>query len=417
MLAALLTLAAGCAPAQEDATLEIAQDPEDGICAVGEQATFTVRLVADGRPARGEVGYELTLDGARRLDAGTVQVGAEPGVIAASLDEPGVVRCKATYTVEGNTQSVLAGVAFSPERIEPTATEPPDFDEWWAQQRALLAATPVDAQVEERDPPQGVRALYKVSLATIEGRRVHGWLAVPEGEGPAPAVIAFSGAGVSGISPAGAVGGALQGFLSMHIIHHDFDVEIPAERAAELKAGELAGYTTLGRESRETYYFRYVILGCLRAIDFLASRPEWDGQTLICTGSSQGGGLSLIAAGLHEQVSALAANVPGLCDHTGRFFGRPSGWPRLIPSDDPNDPVAQVAPYYDAVNCARRFHGPALLMVGLIDGTCPPMTVYSAYNVLDGPKQMLVFPRMGHAIPPEWSDHRWQWLRQQAGLE
>jgi len=55
-------------------------------------------------------------------------------------------------------------------------------------------------------------------------------------------------------------------------------------------------------------------------------------------------------------------------------------------------------------------------MVGLIDRTCPAMTVYSAYNVLSGPKEMLVFPSMGHAIPPEWGTYRWDWLCRQAGL-
>ncbi len=34
-----------------------------------------------------------------------------------------------------------------------------------------------------------------------------------------------------------------------------------------------------------------------RAIDFLASQPEWDGRILIVTGSSQGGGQAIVAAG------------------------------------------------------------------------------------------------------------------------
>ncbi|MGE4535414.1 acetylxylan esterase, partial [Halomonas sp.] len=246
----------------------------------------------------------------------------------------------------------------------------------------------------------------------------HGWLDLPAGGGPAPGLMIFTAAGVSGASPAAAVDGARRGFLSMHIIHHDFDVELPREEADALRAGALNGYPLFGRESRETYYFRAVFLGCVRALDLLTSRPEWDGQHLICTGSSQAGGLSIVIAGLDPRVTALAANVPALCDHTGLQQGRASGWPRLIPRDDPFGVVAtEVAPYFDAVNFARRFRGASWVTVGLIDTTCPPTSVFSAYNVLPEPKRILIFPRMGHAVPREYSTDRWDFIMEQAGLK
>ena len=61
--------------------------------------------------------------------------------------------------------------------------------------------------------------------------------------------------------------------------------------------------------------------------------------------------------------------------------------------------ATQVAPYFDAVNFARRFwapRGPA----GLVDSTCPSTIAY---------------PRMGHAIPPEYSTDRWKLIMEQAG--
>ncbi len=401
-------------PAQP--TVEVVQDREDGLYHVGEAATFTVRLLVGDQPQEGTVSYTLSLDGATVLETGEVPVGATPGIISGTLEEPGILRCTVAATVGDTRVSGLAAAAFDPEQIEPTTPDPEDFDEFWAAQKALLAEVPMDAQLEERDAPQGVGALFKVSLANVDGRRVYGWLALPEGGGPAPGLMTFTAAGVSGISASAAVAGATQGFVSMHIIHHNFDVETPPEVTAALKAGELATYYRDGRESRDTYYFRHVFLGCVRAIDLLTSRPEWDGEHLTVTGSSQAGGLSLVLAGLDERVTALAANVPGLCDHTGLQHGRASGWPRLIPADDPFGPVAQVAPYFDAVNFARRFDGPAWVTVGLIDNTCRPTSVYSAYNVLSGPKTMLVFPRMGHAVPREYRTERMAWIKQHSGM-
>ncbi len=414
--AALVLLAAGLAVAEP--TLEVVQDHEDGLYACGEDATFSVRLLdADGNPQEATVSYTLTLDGAEKLGAGEVSVGDDPAPITGSLDRPGVLRCTAWTTVDDARIYGFGGAAYEPEQIEPTATVPEDFDEWWDSQKALLAQIPMDAQLEEREAPEGVRSLFKVSLANVDGRRVHGWLALPDTDEPAPGQMTFTAAGVRGISPATVTAWARQGFVSMRIIHHDFDVEISKEDAAALKSGELAGYYHEGRDSRDTYYFRHVFLGCVRALDLLTSRPEWDGEHLVVTGSSQGGGLSLCLAGLDDRVTALAANVPALCDHTGLQQDRPSGWPRLIPRDAPHGQVAQVAPYFDAVNFARRFDGPAWVAVGLIDRTCPAMTVYSAYNVLSGPKKMLVFPGMGHAVPPEYGSDRVEWIRQVAGLE
>jgi len=137
-------------------------------------------------------------------------------------------------------------------------------------------------------------------------------------------------------------------------------------------------------------------------------------------GSSQGGALSLITAGLDPRISALAANVPAMCDHSGLAFGRISGWPRLVPKDKdgkPNAKVFEVARYYDAVNFARKITVPAVVGVGLIDRTCPATTVFSAYNVLRGPKQMDIAPLMGHAFNPAFRKLWSSFVLEQAGLK
>ena len=43
----------------------------------------------------------------------------------------------------------------------------------------------------------------------------------------------------------------------------------------------------------------------------------------------------------------------------------------------------------------------AIMSVGFIDVTCPPSTCYAAYNCLQGPKQMINRPLMGHAAPAD----------------
>ena len=52
--------------------------------------------------------------------------------------------------------------------------------------------------------------------------------------------------------------------------------------------------------------------------------------------------------------------------------------------------------YYDAVNFARRIKCPTVINLGLIDTCVPPTTAFSAYNVLQGPKTLVVSPDLGH---------------------
>jgi cephalosporin-C deacetylase-like acetyl esterase len=159
----------------------------------------------------------------------------------------------------------------------------------------------------------------------------------------------------------------------------------------------------MGRESRETYYFRRVFLSFVRVIDFLTSQPDWDGKHMIVYGSSQGGGSTLAAAGLDPRVTCAAANVPALCDHLGLLIGRPSGWPKIVPSPDAKAELV-TAQYFDGVNFARHITCPIMVSVGLRDTTCPATTGLAAYNAIaHDQKRMMIFPTMGHAIDPEWN--------------
>jgi hypothetical protein len=64
----------------------------------------------------------------------------------------------------------------------------------------------------------------------------------------------------------------------------------------------------------------------------VASRPDWDKTHFVVAGGSQGG-QALVTAGLSPRVTALAADVPALCDLTGNAVGRYDGWPLMVEPD------------------------------------------------------------------------------------
>jgi cephalosporin-C deacetylase-like acetyl esterase len=145
-----------------------------------------------------------------------------------------------------------------------------------------------------------------------------------------------------------------------------------------------------------------MFLRLVRAIDFLTEQPEWDGRTVAVYGSSQGGAQAIAAAGLDSRVSFFVAGVPAMCDHTGFLANRISGWPKFVPTGEksPSAAVVSAIRYYDAVNFAARAKAPGYFTVGFIDTTCPPSSVYAAYNALRTPKDIFHDIKAGHTNTP-----------------
>jgi cephalosporin-C deacetylase-like acetyl esterase len=217
-----------------------------------------------------------------------------------------------------------------------------------------------------------------------------------------PAILTVHGAGVSSSNLGGAAGWAKEGALALDINAHGLPNGREKEFYDALAAGDLNNYRTRGRQSRETIYFLGMFLRLLRAIDFLAAQPEWDGRTLVVSGSSQGGFQAITAAGLDARVSFFVAGVPAGCDHTGSLVGRIAGWPKFIATSEAPPPreVVEAVRYFDCVNFAARAKAPGFFTVGFIDTTCPPTSVYAAYNALKTPKEIHHDIAAGHTNTP-----------------
>jgi cephalosporin-C deacetylase-like acetyl esterase len=182
-----------------------------------------------------------------------------------------------------------------------------------------------------------------------------------------------------------------------------------------LRTGALSGYQGFGLEDKTRYYYYRVYLGCVRANDFMATLPKWDGRNLAVTGGSQGGALSIVTAALDPRVKGLAASYPALSDLTGYLKGRAGGWPHIFRQEDPTLRMREkieTSYYYDVVNFARRIRIPGLYTWGFNDETCPPTSMYSAYNVIPGPKRLLLALETGHATLPEQAERVSRWLEE-----
>ena len=417
LLALLLLTSTAIAAAPATATkapklvVSVDTDRPEAIYKLGEEVQFRVQVKQGSKPVtQGKVSYTLDDEGPNRVAAGSIKLGEGPTVIAGKLSKPGFLRCRVSVQLPGEKPvQALAAAAVSPEKIEPSLPVPDDFDQFWAAQKAELAKVPMKPVLTPVDSPAADIECFDVQIPCAGGAPVSGYFARPKDARPGslPALLSVHGAGVRTSILGTAVSGAGNGFLAMDINAHGIPNGKPAEYYSDLAKGALADYRHRGRESRDTCYFRGMYLRLVRAIDFLTAQPQWNGKVLVVTGHSQGGGQSLVAAGIDDRVTFIAAGVPAMCDHTGVAAGRVNGWPKIVPNGPdgrPDPKVLQAARYFDAVNFATRTKADAIMSTGFVDGTCPATTNYAAYNQLTGAKQMINKPKMGHAAPSDVRD-------------
>ena len=276
------------------------------------------------------------------------------------------------------------GAAVAPTKLQPSAARPADFDTFWAAKLAALKKVPIRPVIASTPTTQPGVKLYTVTLDSL-GSHVHGYLAKPDRKGTFPVLVIYQWAGVYPLQSSWAANRAAEGWLVFDVDSHDM---APDQATAPLD------YNTIGNNDREKCYFLDMYLRDTRALDFVSSLPSWDRKTIVVTGTSMGGQQSLVTAGLNPgRISAVVVNEPSGADSNGELHGRKIGYP-FWPASNPD--VANTALYFDTVNFASRIKAPTLLAVGFIDSVVLPAGLWTAFNQIPGPKEVVPLVESDH---------------------
>jgi cephalosporin-C deacetylase-like acetyl esterase len=422
LLATLVAVPFAQAPRQPFSRIVVTVTPDhaDWTYQPGEPVRFRIDVVRDGHQVTGAtIKYSVGPEMMPPSTEATAAVGSAPLTVeGGTMKEPGFLRLVASAEIDGRTYRGVGTAGFAPERIQPTQVNPADFDAFWDGERARLAALPIDAKWTPL--PEHGNADVDCSQVNLQNvgptggaSRLYGILCMPRASGMYPALLAVPGAGVRPYRGLAEI--ASRGVITFQIGIHGIPVIQPQEVYDSLGRGGLSGYPTYGLDSRERYYYRRVYTGTVRANDFLTSLRQWDGKNLGVTGGSQGGALAIVTAALDRRVTRLAAYYPALADVTGYLQSRAGGWPHMFrAADGPNvhRDEAKIATtrYYDVVNFARRVKVPGLYSWGFNDETCPPTSMYAAYNVITAPKRLILAYDTGHRTTQEQVDDVDDWI-------
>ncbi|TXS54367.1 acetylxylan esterase [Streptomyces sp. t39] len=269
---------------------------------------------------------------------------------------------------------------------------PADFDAFWTKTLDDARGHDLAARFERVDTPLRSVEVHDVTFAGFGGHPVKGWLVLPAGTTrPVPVVVEFLGyGGGRGLSHTHLL------WASAGFAHFVMDTRgqgsgwAPGDTPDPVgSAPSFPGFMTRGIEDPHDFYYRRVFTDAVRAVEAARSHPLTDAERTAAVGASQGGGIAIAVSGLVPDLAAVAPDVPFLCDFprattlTDRHPYREVGnW--LKTHRGRSGQAARTLSYFDGVHFAARANAPALFSVALEDQTCPPSTVFAAFNAYTG---------------------------------
>ena len=267
-------------------------------------------------------------------------------------------------------------------------TKPADFDAYWQQTRDDLARYPMSTELELLPlRSTDFATLYGVRLTSIGPYRLYGYLSIPQGEGPFPAIYYTPKyQSVLEIIPQGTANLQRSAYIT-------FMLGARGQRNSDAPyAAAFPGLLTDGIQSAQTYIFRGIVADAMRGLEFLRARPELDPSRLVVYGND----LALITAALGQGPTHVVT-TPTLFYNAADLAPRTQAYPleelndygRMFPHQQ--TAVRQTLAYYDLRAFAPQVTAKTLIIAGapgsllerqalapLVDAVAGETTVYDS---------------------------------------
>ena len=240
-------------------------------------------------------------------------------------------------------------------------SKPADFDHYWQRTLDDLARYPARPEVELLAlRTTDFATLYGVHLTSLGPYRLFGYLSVPTGTGPFPAIYyAPKYQSVLEIIPQGTANLQRSAYIT-------FALAGRGQRHSDTPyAAMFPGLLTEGVDDAESYVFRSLAADSVRGLEFLRTRPELDPSRLVVVGND----LALITAALHAGATHVVA-TPAIFYRTAELAPRTQAYPLeeindyLRASPARTAAVHRTLAYFDLQAFAPRVTATTLLMAG-----------------------------------------------------
>jgi cephalosporin-C deacetylase len=407
------------AKADDEVTTTLTAGSKDAIFSSRASYTFNVKNATDAAQT-GTVSYIAVTPAGVTVAKETRKVtlskhSSSSYDFTVPAQKPGFYKINFMVNVSDYDDTTRRVFGIRPDEIQSQHGRPADFDSFWQNTKAELAAVkPNFKMTEQADQETENRKVYLVEMRSLDNITVRAWLTIPKTTIKNKKFTTFL---------------ALPGYQVdlKPMLGQDDDIAILAlnvrgqGNSRDVIHPKRLDYISLNVEDKNKYVLRGAIMDCIRAIDFIYSRPELDPKRIEVSGGSMGGFLAAAVAGLDSRAQLISSQNPILSDI--RNLTDQEDWPmydlRKYASEKgiKFDQVLDNLDYFDIKNFAQNIQTPILLGIGLLDHLAPPNNEYAFYNLIAKKyRDIMVFKDLGHEVPMTYVLEEGHRMRDKFGL-
>jgi len=363
----------------------------------------------------GKVSYLVTTETGKKVKADSIHVKIDPQDIKSYNFEisglkSGFYKINFMINVSDYDDTTRKAFGIRPDQISSQYGKPADFESFWQNATLELAKVKPEYKVTEMpDSGKDGRRVFSVEMRSLDNLVIRGFLTEPATKNKNKkfaVLLGLPGYQVTlgplfGTDPDIAI-------FTINIRGSGYSRDVINVRRED--------YIILNIEDKNKYVMKGAIMDCVRAVDFIFSRPELRHDNIIAAGGSQGGFLAIATSGIDKRINFCSAANPILCDI--RNLVHEVDWPfidiRKYVNTRPGltmDKVLDNLDYFDAKNFAPGIQCPTLIGMGLVDDIAPPNNVYALYNNIRSPKHLIIFRDLGHEIGKKYVVYEGRWMR------
>jgi len=311
--------------------------------------------------------------------------------------KPGFYNINFMINVSDYDDTTRRVFGIRPDEIQSQHGRPADFDSFWQNTKSELATVnPQFKMTEKADQETENRKVYLIEMRSLDNITVRGWLTIPKTtikNRRFSTLLALPGYQVD-LKP---------------MLGEDNDIAIITlnvrgqGNSRDVIHPKKPDYISLNADDKNKYVLRGAIMDCIRAIDFIYSRPELDSKRIEVSGGSLGGFLAAAVAGLDNRIQLISSQNPILSDI--RNLPDQEDWPMYDLHKYAGekgikfDKILDNLDYFDIKNFAQNIQTPILLGIGLLDHLAPPNNEYAFYNLIPRKyRGIMVFKDLGHEV-------------------
>lgn len=275
------------------------------------------------------------------------------------------------------------------EKLQVPLTKAADFEAFWSSTLETYLPKGTAPVLVDYPTPMKLVDVKDVTVAGFNGDPIKGWFLVSRSaDAQTPCIIMYDGYGGGRGLPNEWLFWVNAGY---RVLVMDTRGQGGGFRLSDTADGayprgpQTPGFMTQGILNRDDYFYRRVFIDAVAFIDAARQMPGVNPDRIIVAGGSQGGGISLAAASLSNNVFAAMPDVPFLCNYkkaTEMVDTYPYHEITLFcrVHRDKIDQVFSTLSYFDCMNLVTMATAPALISIGMHDPVCPPDTIFAMRN-------------------------------------